>query len=102
MRKKINQGKRQQNKVRTRILIVCAATSIVVAIAGCLLVFLNMNNLSKTRASGTGTGGGGKDLGNGEVISEFKWENNPATLATLGPDAFHSGIEAHVMPGGSA
>ena len=100
MRKKINQGKRQQHKIRTRLLIVCAVSSVVIAATGCLLVFLNLNNLSKTRASGTRTEGGGKDLGNGEVISEFTWEKDPATLATLGPDGFKSGNEAHVIPGG--
>ena len=100
MRKKIQLGKRQQNKVRTKLLIICAIASMIITIAGGLLVFLNINNLSKTKASGTGTEGGGNDLGNGEIISEFTWEKDPVTLAILGPDGIKAGKDAHSMPGG--
>ncbi len=100
MRKKIQQGKRQQNKVRTRVIIIFATTSMVVSIAAGLLVFMNINNLSKTRASGTGSEGGGNNLGNGDIISEFTWEKDPITLAILGSDAIKSGKDAHSMTGG--
>ena len=44
MRKKIQQSKRQKNKIRIRILIAVAAVSIVATITGGLLVILNITN----------------------------------------------------------
>lgn len=100
MRKKIQQGKRQKNKLRTRLLFICAVLAFFFTIAGSVLVFLNINNNIKTKAAATGSEGGGNDLGTGEIISEFTWEKNPVTIATLGPDASKVSKDAHSMPGG--
>ena len=82
MRNKIQQGKRQRNRVRARVLLLCAILSIFITIAGGILVFLNINSVSKLKASATGEAGGGNDMNNGEVISEFIWEKDPVTTAT--------------------
>ena len=100
--KKIQQSKRLRNKVRTKLLFICLTFSMVVTISGVLLMLLNINNLSKTKASGTGSDGGGNDLGNGLIISEFKWDTNPVTLATVGSDAISVSKDAHSMPGGKS
>ena len=98
MRKKLKQGKRQTNKIRTRLLAICAVLSIFVTVTACILVYININNNTKTKASSTGFQGGGNDLGTGEIISEFTWEKNPVTIATLGPDGSKVNKEAHSMP----
>jgi hypothetical protein len=100
MRKRLQQGTRAKNKLRTRLLAVCVVASAFITIAVSVLVFMNINNIHKTRASATGTEGGGNNLNNGEILLEFIWEKNPVTLATLGPDAIRSGKDAHVMSGG--
>ena len=102
MKNKIQQGKRQRNRVRTKLIILCTAASIVVTLAGGILIFMNVNNLNKTKASGTGADGGGNNLGNGEIISKFTWEEDPITHSTLGPDGIKSGLESHSMPGGQS
>ena len=100
MKKKIQQGKRQRNRIRTRIILACAIASGILTVTGCMLVLMNMYDLSKIRAAGTGTEGGGSDLNNGEIISEFTWDKDPVTMSTLGPDAIRVSKEAHSMPGG--
>ena len=41
-------------------------------------------------------------IGNGEIISEFTWDNGGALAATLGPDASRCGEGVHPMSGGRA
>lgn len=100
MKRKIQQGKRQKSKLRTNIVVIVACLSLFVTLTAGLLLFINLNNNIKSRASSTGLGGGGNDLGNGEIISEFNWENDPVTVATLGPDAMIASKDAHSKPGG--
>jgi hypothetical protein len=100
MKKKIQQGARQKGKMRTRLITVIAVFTFFLTIAGSLLVFLNLNNLSKMRASGTGQEGGGNNLNNGEIICEFTWDSDSVMKANLGPDAMKCSRDAHIMQGG--
>ncbi len=100
MRKKIQQGNRQKHRVRTRMIMLCTVFTLMMTVTAGILVFLNLNNLSKTKASGTGQEGGGNDINKGEIICEYTWDNNPVTTATLGPDAIKAGKDAHAMQGG--
>jgi hypothetical protein len=102
MKNKIRQGTRQKNKVRTKIIMLCTAFTLLLTMSAGILVFLNLNNLSKTKASGTDQEGGGNNISNGDVITEFTWDSDPVTKATLGPDAINAGKEAHAMTGGRA
>ncbi len=88
--------------MRTRLIVLCTAFTLFFTISAGILVFLNLNNLSKTKASGTDQEGGGNNLSKGEIITEFTWDNDPVTKATLGPDAIKSGKDAHAMAGGRA
>jgi len=62
------------------------------------LVFLNLSQNTRTSASNTEMGG--TILNNGEIISDFTWESDPATKATLGPDAIKISHTAHTAFGG--
>ena len=62
------------------------------------LVFLNLSQNTRTSASGNEMGG--TILNNGEIISNFTWESDPATKATLGPDAIRISNTAHTLFGG--
>ncbi len=68
-----------------------------------VLVFLNLNNQSKSRATGNGSESGGNILNiSGDIITEFTWENKNALIATLGPDAMSAGKLTHTVFGGRA
>ena len=86
--------------MRTRLLLVAGALSVIVTLTAGILVFMNLNNLSKTRATATGGEGSGSNLNNGDILTEFTWENDPATKATLGEDAISISSDAHTMKGG--
>ena len=62
------------------------------------LVFLNLSQNTRTTASSSEIGG--TILNNGEIISNFTWEKDPATKATLGPDAVKISSSAHTAFGG--
>ena len=62
------------------------------------LVFLNLSQ--NTRISASNTEMGGTILNNGEIISNFNWDKEPATMATLGPDAIKISPKAHTAFGG--
>jgi hypothetical protein len=53
------------------------------------------------RAAGTKEQGGG-NVGNGELICEFNWNNDDAKTATIGPDAIGFGKKVHTMTGGAS
>ena len=98
----MKQGKRQRQKVRTRVLLAAVMITGSIFLVTSMLVFMNMNNLSKSKASGTGNEGGGNDLNSGEIVSEFTWEQNSPNESSLGPDAIRANEDAHCMPGGRA
>lgn len=100
MKKKIQQGIKQKNKIRIRFLYVIAVSTLFITIGIGLLVILNLNNLTKTRAKGTTEEGGGIDLSKGEIISEFNWEADPVTTSIVGPDGKRACEDAHAMTGG--
>jgi len=81
-------------------LMAVGALSLALTLIVSWLVYLNLTNLSKTRATGNGEAGGNKLNNNSEIISEFTWEKDPVTHSTLGPDATSVGKSAHAAPGG--
>ncbi|MBL0103487.1 MAG: hypothetical protein IPP51_06845 [Bacteroidetes bacterium] len=89
-----------KRKLRTRFMLVVGTFSLVLTLSAGILVFLNLNNLSKTRVTATGEEGSGSSLNNGEIITEFTWESDPVTKATLGEDAISASSDAHSMKGG--
>ncbi len=99
MKKKLQHQVKGKNKLKTRVVLIAASVTFVVTMTTGILVYLNLNNLSKTRASGNGAEGGG-NLNNGDIITEFTWEKDPVTTATLGPDAIKVSETAHSMEGG--
>ncbi len=100
MKRKIQPKAQQRNKLRNRLIIVAATVSFVVTMTTGFLVYLNLENLSKTRAAGNNLEGAGGNLGNGDIITEFTWENDPVSGATLGPDGIKISKDAHSMAGG--
>jgi hypothetical protein len=100
MKRRIHNRTRQKNKLKNKILIVAATATFIVTMTTGILVYLNFQNVSKTRASGNGTEGAGGNMANGDIITEFTWEKDPVTAATLGPDAIKTSKEAHSMNGG--
>lgn len=100
MKRRIHNRARQKNKLKTRLLIVVAAVSFVITMTTGILVYINLQNASKTRASGNGSEGTGGLMANGDIITEYTWEKDPVTTATLGPDAIKSGKDAHSITGG--
>lgn len=91
---------KQKNKLRARMILVAGSVSFVLTITAGIMVYLNVNNVSKTRATATGGEGSGASLGNGDILTEFTWEKDPVTSATLGPDAISVSKDAHSMSGG--
>ena len=81
-------------------ILVVGSVSFVLTITAGIMVYLNVNNVSKTRATATGGEGSGASLGNGDILTEFTWEKDPVTSATLGPDAISVSKDAHSMSGG--
>lgn len=98
MKNRIRQ--KQKSKLRTRFVLIAGSISFVLTISAGILVYLNVNNISKTRATATGSEGSGASLSNGDIISEFTWEKDPVTASTLGPDAISASKDAHSMAGG--
>ncbi len=66
----------QKRKLRARFILVAGSVSFMLTIAAGIMVYLNVNNVSKTRATATGTEGSGASLSNGDIITEFTWEKN--------------------------
>lgn len=81
-------------------LLVLTISSLFILVTGSLLVVLNLNDLSKMRASATGEQGGG-GISNGEILCEFTWDHGDAKTATLGTDAIQCGKKVHSMSGGN-
>ncbi len=103
MKGKIKPGTRLKNKMSMRLILVVGILSMTFIFTIGLLVFLNLNNLSKSRATGNGSEAGGNVLNSaGDIISEFTWESENVLTATLGPDAIASGKQAHTVFGGRA
>ena len=102
MKRKLRTSGKKRIRISTRLVYLVATASVSLVLVLGWLVYLNLDNLSKTRAS-TGQENGGSILNpNGEIISEFTWESDPVTSATLGPDAIHVSKDAHSGPGGRA
>ncbi|MBK6839031.1 MAG: hypothetical protein IPG90_12920 [Bacteroidetes bacterium] len=72
MKNKLRNRNRQKARMSTRLMIVLATFSGVFLLTLGWLVYLNFDNLSKTRASGNGGEGGGTALNTtGEILTEF-------------------------------
>lgn len=97
---KNRQRQNQKNKLRARLLLIAGSVSFVLTITAGIMVYLNVNNVSKTRATATGGEGSGANLSNGDILTEYTWEKDPVTSATLGPDAINVSKDAHSMTGG--
>lgn len=103
MKHNIRPSGQQKNKLRTRLLWVAGITSSVFLITIIWLVYLNVQQVQKTKAVGNAKEVGGNTLNSqGEILTEFTWEKSPVTLATLGPDAIRVGKGVISAPGGRA
>ncbi|HNP49918.1 MAG TPA: hypothetical protein PKL85_13830 [Bacteroidia bacterium] len=101
MKKSLRRRNRQGRRMSMRLAMVIGTFSGIFLLTMGWLVYLNFNNLSKTRASGEAEEGGGISLNSqGEILAEFTWEKDPVTTATLGPDGTRCGKDAHSMSGG--
>jgi len=101
MKRKLRNGLRRKMKMSTRLILVAGGVAVSVTLLLGWLVFMNLHDMSKIRASGNPNETGGSALNcGGEILSEFTWEKDPVTHATLGPDAKSAGTLAHSMPGG--
>lgn len=81
-------------------MLVAGGVSLVVTLTVGIMVYLNIDNISKTRAVGTGSEGSGINLNNGDILSELTFEKDLSSAATLGPDAISISKDAHTMVGG--
>ena len=103
MKRRLHQGLRRKMKMSTKLILVAGSVAVSVTLILGWLVFMNLHDLSKTKASGNPNEIGGNSLNTGgEILSEFTWEKDPVTHATLGPDAISAGKTAHSMAGGRA
>jgi hypothetical protein len=102
MNRRLRQRNRTKLKVSGKLLMAAGVFSIALTMFVSWLVYLNMTNLEKVKASGNSDTGGNRLNTTGEVISEFTWERDPVTKATLGPDASTAGKYVHSAPGGRA
>jgi hypothetical protein len=84
--------------MRIRMMVITGSLCLMFALSLGWLVFLNLSQNTHTSASTTEMGG--NILNNGEIISNFTWEKDPATKATLGPDAIKISSTAHTSFGG--
>jgi len=88
--------------VSGKLLMAAGIFSVAVTLTIGWLVYLNITNLDKTRASGNADSGGNRLNNSGDILTEFTWEKDPVTKATIGPDAVSSGKFAHAAMGGRA
>jgi len=103
--KKRNKSRQRQSprtKTSARIIWVVGTLGISFALIGGWLVFMNLQQVNDTRASDNGNKASGGLVNSGEILTEFTWEKNPVTMATLGPDAISVSEDAHSVPGGKS
>ena len=100
MSNRLRQKRKHKLRVSGRLLMVVSIFTVTLSIVVSWMVYLNITNLSLTKATGAGDAGGSQLNSNCEIISEFTWEKDPVTHSTLGPDAISSGKSAHSLPGG--
>lgn len=87
-----------KTRMKIRMMVITGSLCMIFCLSIGWLVFLNLSQNTRTSASNTEMGG--NILNNGEIISNFTWEKNPATKATLGPDAIRISNSAHTSFGG--
>ncbi|MEO8087476.1 MAG: hypothetical protein ABI763_11680 [Bacteroidota bacterium] len=98
MRKSRRQTQVPKTKMRIRMMVITGSLCLMFALTLGWLVFLNLSQNTRTSASNSEMGGA--ILNNGEIISNFTWEKDPATKSTLGPDAIKISNTAHTAFGG--
>ncbi|MFM8433387.1 MAG: T9SS type A sorting domain-containing protein [Bacteroidota bacterium] len=86
----------------TRFLMVTGVFSISVSVMIGWLVYLNLQQLSESKASGNKNITTGGNTYTGEILCEFTWEKDPVTSATLGPDGVSCNSSAVSALGGRA
>src|SRR4029078_3826624 len=93
-------GRKQvpRTKVKVRMMLITGTLCFLFVLSIGWLIVLNLSQNTRTIASNTEMGG--TILNNGEIISNFTWEKDPATKATLGPDAIKISKTAHTTVGG--
>jgi hypothetical protein len=85
----------QKTSIRAKFIIGAFTVGVTCSIAW--FVFINVSNNTETKAS---IGSNGWSLNNGEVISNFTWENGEPTKAATGPDAIKISPTAYIAFGG--
>ena len=91
-----------KQKLALRLAMVAGVAGIIALTTIVTLVIINLGDDTKTRASENGKEDGVNniDLNSGEILSKFEWEQNPVTLATIGPNAISVGKSACSAAGG--
>ncbi len=91
-----------KQKLALRMMVVAGIVSILVLTTIVTLVIIHLGDTTNTKASDNGMEAGVNsiDLNSGEILSKFEWEQNPVTLATIGPNAISAGKTAKSSPGG--
>lgn len=93
-------GRKQvpKTKLKVRMMLITGTLCLLFVLSIGWLIVLNLSQNTRTIASNAEMGG--TILNNGEIISNFTWEKDPATKATLGPDAIKISKTAHTTVGG--
>lgn len=102
MKKRIHQQRKNKLKLSGRLFLVLGSIGISLTLVTGWLVYLNISNLSRIKATGNKEIGGNQLNNNSEIIAEFTWEKNPVTHSTFGPDAASVSSSAHSAAGGKA
>jgi hypothetical protein len=87
-----------RTKVKVRMMVITGTLCGIFVLSIGWLVFINLSQNTRTTASSPEMGG--TILNNGEIISNFTWENQSPLKATLGPDATKISNTAHTGFGG--
>src|SRR5262245_13077786 len=98
MKRNGRQKQSARQKLKTRLILVVGSMGVVLTLSLGWLIFMNFSQNPRTHASTND--GGGSVINNGEIISEFTWEQDPPVKATLGPDAIRISNVAHTAFGG--
>jgi len=91
-----------KQKTALRLMLVASVTSVIVLTTIVTLVVIHLGETSRTRASEQGmeSGVNNIDLNSGEILTKFEWDQDPASTATIGPNAIATGKSVSCTTGG--
>src|SRR5213083_2027678 len=91
-----------KQKLALRLMLAAVITGVAVLSAIVSLVIIHLGETGMTRASENGGEAGlsNVELNNGEILSRFDWDHDPASYASIGPNAIAIGKSVICAPGG--